>query len=181
VRRIKFSPQEGAISVEALIIISVLVIFTGVLIYPIFVPMRCEGGYNVTCTSNQKQLALAFAIYIQENEGKFPPTENWATTIGAKGKILECNYSKKGENSYAYNGNLASMTLEKVGDSVSIIALTADSARPDALMYTEKDITPRNIKNAGAILSFVDGHVSYIKEDGLANVKFEVTAKNNEK
>jgi|GEM_PF-943222 len=194
-KQIKSSPFLWAISEMEVIFIVILVAVLFVFISPFFMPKRYPTR-QTTCTSNQKQIALSFIMYTYENDGIFPQaTENWAATIDVKGKILECPNDKNSGSSYAYNANLASAFYKRTGETgdfsniISItdnsnttltvnnseIILTADSDAKSGIMRGKKDVAFWH--KDGAILSFADGHVLYVKKDKMADVRFEIGSK----
>ena len=126
------------------------------ILFPVFSKAR-EKARQTTCTSNQKQLATATMMYIQENEEKLPGTDFWSAVDGASGKILICpTAGKKIANAYAFNANIADLGLGEIDDPTEI-GLTADAETADNLMTSPSDIALRHTNKA--IISFVDGHV----------------------
>ena len=169
-----------------LIVLAILLVLVGTctcIIGPFFMSnyRNKKAAKQTACTCNQKQIALTFALYAQENEGIFPPTEDWATTLGARDKLLYCPYYRAGGNSYAYNANVSGIHIEKMGNSADVI-FTADSDAKNSIMRGAQDIAFRHgdgRKNIGAIASFVDGHVTYMQKSGLKEVMFKPILKNN--
>ena len=134
-----------------------------------------EKDRQVTCSSNQKQIWIATAMYVQENDDTLPVVDAviWSC-LDVKGKVLECPANRKDrKKSYAYNKNLSdkSVTEIMVPDE---IALTADSDRKDISMTSIADIALRHgEKKEAAIVAFVDGHVAWLNKNSIENVLFK--------
>ena len=174
-----FSLFLRAASTDGIIFIVLLV--GALLFFMMLIPQHSPSPQK-TCQSNQKQIATAFMLYAQEHEGKFPPAAGWDTAIDVKGKILNCPANKESEWSYAYNKNLVDVNIDKIEDA-GHLPLTADSTESKAIMDKTKDIAFRHKgkEDMLAILSFVDGHVTYMQKSALKNVIFEHAPKNNGK
>jgi len=112
-----------------------------------------DNKKQAACFSNQKEIATAILMYIDEHDGTTPPADNWAQKIGVSGKVLIC---PSGGNGYAYNDNIASCDTFSI-ENVKQVALTADSDKKNNLMTTPSDIELRH--NDKAVISFLDGHV----------------------
>lgn len=62
--------QNGFTLIELLVVIAIIAILAAIL-FPVFAKAR-DAAKNTQCLSNQRQLALAFQMYAQDNDGKFP-------------------------------------------------------------------------------------------------------------
>ena len=157
--------RKGFTLIELLVVIAIIAILAAIL-FPVFSKAR-EKARQAACTSNQKQIALAVNMYAQENEESLPPTAaSWAADIGLSGsKILVCK-NESGAISYGFNNSLIGSSLGAVQNGTTDVILTADSqgngaTPPVAVMNTFADMKKRH--NQGAIASFLDGHVEFIK------------------
>jgi prepilin-type N-terminal cleavage/methylation domain-containing protein/prepilin-type processing-associated H-X9-DG protein len=61
----------GFTLIELLVVIAIIAILAGIL-FPVFAQAR-EKARQITCTSNEKQLGLAFMQYVQDNGETYPP------------------------------------------------------------------------------------------------------------
>src|ERR687896_538918 len=59
--------------IELLVVIAIIAILAAIL-FPVFAQAR-EKARQVTCVSNQKELGLAFMMYVQDYDETFPPTD----------------------------------------------------------------------------------------------------------
>jgi len=163
---------NGFILAESLMVLTATIMLVT---YPVM-QYKGQKTRDTTCISNQKQIALASAMFIQENDETFPIVDGsvWAC-IDIKGKILACPSNRNDKSfSYAYNKNLSDIPLNKINNYTEI-ALTADSDREDGQMAEAADVALRHrmSETTAAIISFVDGHVALVSEDNLGDVLFK--------
>ena len=63
--------KRGFTLIELLVVIAVLALLAAIL-FPVFAKVR-EDGWKATCVSNLKQIGAAYHMYLQDNDGQFPP------------------------------------------------------------------------------------------------------------
>ena len=142
-------------------VIAIIAILAAIL-FPVFSKAR-EKARQTTCTSNQKQIATATMMYIQENEERLPGEDFWSVVDGASGKILICpTAGKKVARAYGYNAFIAGKGLGEIPVPEDV-CLTADTVADlaDGLLAFADDFDMRHA--GGMISSYVDGHVVYGK------------------
>jgi prepilin-type N-terminal cleavage/methylation domain-containing protein/prepilin-type processing-associated H-X9-DG protein len=77
--------QKGFTLIELLVVIAIIAILAAIL-FPVFAKVR-EKARATSCTSNMKQLGLAFAQYTQDNDETYPSviadfsTSGWASEV----------------------------------------------------------------------------------------------------
>jgi len=146
---------RGFTLIELLVVIAIIAILAAIL-FPVFTKAR-EKARQTNCTSNQKQIATATMMYIQENEETLPGTDFWSVIDDVSGDFFICPTAGKNiSNAYGFNANLANLGLGELDDP-TLVALTADSEAKDNLMYSPTDAVMRHMNKT--IISFVDGHV----------------------
>ena len=174
--------------IELLVVIAIIAILAAIL-FPAFSKAR-RKAYETACINNQRQIAMQFQLYTQENNEKLPPAaEAWA--IVETPKILKCPSAPDTlANSYLYNGgiptgNLSGITLGEINEPDAKI-LTIDGAKNT---FVASDFTASGAFNLSdrefrrylalsrhenlTIASFVDGHVATFPStaQGMAAIK----------
>ena len=152
----------GFTLIELLVVIAIIAILAAIL-FPVFSKAR-EKARQTTCTSNQKQIATAVMMYVQENEERMPGTDFWSA-IDVGGKILVCpTAGKKVANAYGWNSSLANLGLGEIPVPEDVY-LTADADPAGGNIISVGDGDARHA--GGIIASFVDSHVVYMKQAPL--------------
>jgi prepilin-type N-terminal cleavage/methylation domain-containing protein len=67
-------PSRGFTLIELLVVIAIIAILAAIL-FPVFARAR-EKARQTTCTSNVKQLGLAWMMYVQDNDETYPPNNS---------------------------------------------------------------------------------------------------------
>src|ERR1700743_2399090 len=62
--------RYGFTLIELLVVIAIIAILAAIL-FPVFTKVR-EKARQTSCASNMKQLGIAFAQYVQDNNERFP-------------------------------------------------------------------------------------------------------------
>src|SRR5437879_3380105 len=70
-RSTRFAGTRGFTLIEMLVVISIIAILASIL-FPVFAQAR-EKARAAACLSNQKQIAMAFAMYSQDFDEVYPP------------------------------------------------------------------------------------------------------------
>jgi prepilin-type N-terminal cleavage/methylation domain-containing protein len=124
------SHPRGFTLIELLVVIAIIAILAAIL-FPVFARAREKARQN-TCLNNQRQIAIAVSMYVQDNNEKFfpdPKTQAWAnylTNYNGPG-IYDCpTLTGTGMNTapeYGFNSNLFGKSLGKVGSPTQAIML----------------------------------------------------------
>ena len=79
--------QHGFTLIELLVVIAIIAILAAIL-FPVFAQAR-EKARQASCQSNLKQIGLAFKMYVQDYDERWPSsqpiTPNSGNTVGRKG------------------------------------------------------------------------------------------------
>src|SRR2546423_15081069 len=78
--------RRGAFTlIELLVVIAIIAILAAIL-FPVFAQAR-EKARSATCLSNNKQIGLAVAMYLQDYDSTYPPQRtDGMVTLAAGGK-----------------------------------------------------------------------------------------------
>ena len=170
----KFTVEEKILAVLGIIGLIVLIVLW---ILPLNRGTQ-EHAREVTCMSNQKQIALSFMMYIQDNQGIIPEIDdNIFSTLGVSGKVLTCP-NATGEQSYVVNARLSNLELGKTENPISVW-LTADAKTGVAgpVGYGANDMEIHH-RYKTIIASYVDGHAAFSKKisDVTEDIPFKMKA-----
>lgn len=135
-----------------------LVVAAGILV-PTFAPAG-DGPRPPACTSNLKQLGLAFLIYADDYDDKLPPAGSWpqvALPYTRNEQIFVCPATRK---RYIFNEALAGKDIEEIENWAEVPmcwdALTDDGKPPH---------------HGGFNVAFLDGHVAWVKLDEFRELR----------
>lgn len=175
--------------IEAVVVVAVLMIGAVILL-----PTGCRGRENArrsSCSSNLKQIGLAFIQYARDADEKAPPLANanggWTrllvpylvASVGKGEAIFRCPSTNNGEigtTDYFYNARLAGarnrLKLFRNNKPLAYTILGGDGADdananshlsqlPAAWRTDENSPAHRHLD--GANYAFVDGHVKWFK------------------
>lgn len=154
---ISSSRRRGFTLIELLVVIAIIAILAAIL-FPVFAKAR-EKARQTTCINNQKQLALAFIMYSQDNNEFFPPAATWTDKLALEPKVLRCPSTSQGApvTDYGMNKFLGSASMADV-TTPTMTMLTCDArANSNAVVRGVKEI--RISHNNRLVQGFVDGHV----------------------
>ncbi|OPZ84828.1 MAG: putative major pilin subunit [bacterium ADurb.Bin429] len=159
----------GFTLIELLVVIAIIAILAAIL-FPVFAKAREKARQN-SCINNQRQIALAVTMYVQDNEETFfpaPAAGAWSQYLASYNEptIYDCpTQTGKGKNTapeYGFSDALYGIALGDV-QKPSATLLTADITKTAmtgtyALVAVDTDLSDRH--NSGTVLTCVDGHVA---------------------
>jgi len=152
--------SRGFTLIELLVVISIIATLASILM-PVFGRAR-EQARKITCTSNQRQLAIAIKMYADDHDETLPDSASVWMTIDDQ-EILRCPTAGKNvPNAYVYSQAVAGMALGQIADDTKTL-LTCDGEHRatagtyEGILYTGEDMIKRHFGKA--MCSFVDGHV----------------------
>ena len=161
--------RAGFTLIELLVVIAIIAILAAIL-FPVFAKAREKARQN-SCINNQRQIALAVTMYVQDHDETFmpaPPAGAWSQYLVSYNEptIYDCpTQTGRGKNTapeYGFSEALFGMALGDV-QRPSMTVLSADITNTAmtgayALVAVDTDLSDRH--SSGTVLSCVDGHVA---------------------
>ncbi|MHB9131356.1 MAG: type II secretion system protein [Armatimonadota bacterium] len=182
---------HGFTLIELLVVIAIIAILAAIL-FPVFAKAR-EKARQTTCMNNQRQIAAALMMWVQDHEEKLPGAKSWGTELSGSlvGGVFDCQTSGNHQGSasdpdYVYiagqdmSGNDYFLSNRALGDvkDPSATVLLADGKSEVGASYVIVDlpsnqltaayaeIDPRH--NNGTVLAYVDGHIDWMSSKSLS-------------
>ncbi len=166
------SPRRGFTLIELLVVIAIIAILAAIL-FPVFAKAR-EKARQTTCLNNQRQIAIAISMYVQDNNETFfpdPVTQSWAMHLQPYNgpSLYDCpTKTGKGSNArpeYGINARAFSLALGDLTDPsaaflLSDMAITKSETNYAISSSDAKEIDPRH--NKSVVLTAGDGHVASV-------------------
>ncbi|HEY3417820.1 MAG TPA: type II secretion system protein, partial [Armatimonadota bacterium] len=163
---------RGFTLIELLVVIAIISMLASMLM-PVYSKAR-EKARQTMCISNQHQIWLAFAMWIQDHDETLPEASSFwydlQTDYSVSEKILIC--PTKGKSmpiGYLYNNAISGLALGDIPKPdrtlVTIDGIHQGTSNPhteDNILYTAQDVDLRH--NSHAVCSFVDGHIGLENE-----------------
>ena len=190
--------RKGFTLIELLVVIAIIAILAAIL-FPVFAKAR-EKARQASCTSNVKQLMLAFLMYAQDYDEKFPTQYNcWGTWVfliqpyikntqlymcpsRSTAATCTCGGPVPGfswiDNAYCINPFMYNIKLAKI-DQPSEINVIADGHRDYVHFAAWCFSSNRDVRDCGAAIASIhnDGFNAGFA-DGHAKWHREVTSPN---
>jgi prepilin-type processing-associated H-X9-DG protein len=110
-----------------------------------------------------KNLALAFQMYLADNDDAFPAAVSWRPLLEGYLKndaVLVCPGAEDGRGYYAYNASLSGRTVDDLGRPERVvIAFETDAARS---LSGGPELLPEEPRHLGGDnYAFADGHATW--------------------
>ncbi len=189
---------EGrGIAVGGIVSSSVIIglgVILAVILYPVF-NMGRQIAYTGVCMANQQQIANALEMYVQDNEGKFPPADgNWTDLLRDYGPGGSSDTSRNPQNlwncpatprpgngsnpEFGVNAALLGQPLNTVASPEQVLMI-ADSTSSSHQLKSTGDIDMvrhawRKDKNdtmrKGVVGVYADGHAAFLVDGETVNL-----------
>ena len=182
--------RKGFTLIEMLVVIAIIAILAAIL-FPVFGKAR-EKARHTQCANNQRQIALAIILYIQDHNERLPDaTTIWSTLklgsaqqsntalLAATANVMRCPNRTDLANGYVYNGALSDKALG-IQDNLNpaTVWLTADGQHINAgttmpnVAFSQDDIDNKR-HGDNYVYAALDGHVESNKSANVTAWNFE--------
>ena len=155
--------SRGFTLIELLVVIAIIAILAAIL-FPVF-PRAREKARQTTCMSNQRQIAAAVLMYVQDHDETFPSEAAMWQAVNFSPQELICPDKGGLANTYLYNHNLSNIALGSIPSPSDVFCTiegthigTPNSNPPtfSNVAYGISDIEYRH--NGQFNASYCDGH-----------------------
>ena len=156
------------VSAISLVLTPIMAILMAILM-PALAQARMQAR-TVVSLNNVKQICLATHMYCEDNDGRFPPCDNWSKVlspyIGASEKILTSPFNPDAGRAYAMNTHLDGRKIRDIKQPQrTVLIFEARFGSPPAGGRELLPDVPRGRR--GYIIGFLDGHVECIRPGKL--------------
>ena len=170
-----FKPQIRRVELLAIILACVLLAGT---LTPVIISVlegRGREGGKHNCFSNQRQLATAFQMYVQDNHDRWPSAWKPIYQYGPSQSLYICPNTKRRFHTlggYGVNAFILGKQLENLDDPTTQL-LTMDAKEITSLIHSPEDIAWRHQDKNGLffIASFIDGHAARVDDMGKVRLR----------
>ena len=175
--------KRGFTLIELLVVIAIIAVLAAIL-FPVFAQAR-EKSMQSACLSNQKQIATAILMYVQDNDETMPSSSTVWKNVNLGAAVLVCpTKGKSFPNGYVFNNTLSAMPLGNIAKSGQII-MTADGMHAgslsgtityDNVAYTTTDY---DFRHKGQIVAtYDDGHAMLTNSTSMSSASLWLRADN---
>lgn len=126
---------------------------------------------RITCGANLKSIGMAMLVYANDNDGEFPTPGKWCDLLIEQADATEKQFTcpaaeQKDTGSYAMNPAVEKMGINSPADMVLIF-----ESQPGWNQVGGPELlTIDNHQGEGINILFVDGHVEFVKPEGIPDL-----------
>ena len=168
--------SQGWLKGTGLAIAGIAVSGTALFMIPFVMGITVTAFYNARKTAkeylsmnNARHLCLAVNLYCDDNDGSFPPVDNWPAALNEyirDEKILTSPFAPEAGRAWAMNKNLDGRKIQDIkypGRTILIF-----EARFNSPPAGGRELLPEKPRDQrGCVIGFVDGHVECVNPDSL--------------
>lgn len=145
--------------------VEMLIVCVNLMILAIIISPVClkayEMGHESKCMDNQRQIADALMMYVQEHQSRLPAGAAWMQDISLDKKFLICPL-RKSKIGYGLNQALSGAELSTIDTLPAVTPLTMDlseNAQHTQYLIADQSNIAYTRHQGHAAGSFLDGHV----------------------
>ncbi|MBN1508162.1 MAG: DUF4190 domain-containing protein [Sedimentisphaerales bacterium] len=131
-------------------------------------------AFRPTCAANLQGLGKAMLIYANDYDDRFPTTSEWCDLLTQYAEVapqaFQCKGGGEGRCHYAMNKALEGLGIDAPPDMVLLFETTPGWNQTGGAEI----LTVDNHQGDGCNVLFVDGHVAFVKPEGLPNLRWTV-------
>jgi hypothetical protein len=154
-------------SAFGIVLIPFMAIFMAILM-PALVRARTQAR-TVVLKSYARQICLAMAMYCDDNDGSFPPAENWPDVLKpyiGNEKILTSPFTPEAGRAWAMNKNLDGRKLSDIKQPYQVVLIF--EARFNSPPAGGLELLPEGTQERKCyIIGFVDSHVECVPPESF--------------
>jgi prepilin-type N-terminal cleavage/methylation domain-containing protein len=170
--------SRGFTLIELLVVIAIIAILAAIL-FPVFARAREKARQN-TCMNNQRQIAIAMQMYVQDNDQTVFPdavSRPWSAYLAAYNEpsIYDCpTKTGRGTNNapeYGFNAYLYGKAGTSLPDPTGTLLTTdlATSAMNGNYSFSDFEAQIDSRHSESVVLSCMDGHVISVVLKGVTS------------
>lgn len=131
---------------------------------------------RLVCKTNLTGLAVAMAVYANDNDDKFLTGDKWndllVSEVDVDPKSYRCKGAQEGPCNYAMNENLAGKGINVPIPAQTVVLF---ESRPGwNQVGGVDDVNVDNHRGEGCNILFADGHVEFVKLEKICSLKWTV-------
>ncbi|HEU5397500.1 MAG TPA: DUF4190 domain-containing protein [Verrucomicrobiae bacterium] len=181
---VKVRNSQGALKGNGLALAGVIVSAIFILMIPLFAAMLLpaiaagkQKAEELSCMTNEKQLALATLMFSASHTNCFPPATNWCDAIQgnlANPGAFRCVVAGDGRRcDYAFNSQLGGIAVTRVAHPAETVLLFESDLGWNGSGGVDAVAGTRHGHGHASIVTFADGHVELVDQSRLNTLRWE--------
>jgi len=158
------------VSAITIVILPFIALMMAILM-PVLTHTKMQARTSVSL-NQAKQICIAMIMYCDENDGRFPPADNWPAALApylGDTKILESPFAPHTGRAWAMNAYLDGRRIRDIKmPHRTVLIFEAGPASPPA---GGRELLPHRPRGRGAyVIGFVDSHVEIVRPENLGRL-----------
>ena len=132
-------------------------------------------GMTAMSMNKAKQICFAMAMYCDENDGRFPPADNWPAALNeyiGDRKILTSPFAPEAGRAWAMNAHLEGWKLSDIKQPYRVVLVF--ESRFNSTPAGGRELFPECPRGRrGYVIGFVDGHIECVPPERFDELIWE--------